>query len=513
LRSAGALIDLPATPDALGAGDFDNDGHMDVLVASEGGRALQFLRGDGRGGFAEPVERRLSGRISRLLVGEINRADGLADIAVAVERGGRSEILVFEGPEGAWKAEPETLRIQTAVNFLELGDLDGDLRHDLIAGVDHGLLMIRGRDRMLSLGSMARATVAPAMVEQHRLDFTPVRAQIGRFGVTSAPMLALLGDDGGLRLGGAGAIESSRIVADGRGPELILGARLGGGVGDELVTLDAAGATLRALAVVGGRERGAHDTGEEAVPLATRPVAALPLRLDPGARDAIVLLNEGGPSLLSILPPALPTTYTVTTIADFGPGSLRQAIMSANANAGLDTIQFNITPNALLTITPATPLPEVTDPVIIDATTQPGYAGTPIVELDGGVLPPSTNGLVLRGGQSVVRGLDLHGFPGSGIVIDGAGHNVVEGNFIGLDHTGTSAIPTRIRASSSAIRISTRSEARRHRPATSSPAMPRQASPSADRRRSSRSIPPGERRSPSATCAPSACRSSSPTKS
>ncbi len=441
LRLDGTRIDLPAVPDALGSGDFDNDGHMDLLVASEGGRTLDLLRGDGRGGFAEPVERRLTGRISRMVVGEINRADGLADIAVAVERGGRSEILVFESPEGAWKAEPETLGVETTVNFLGLGDLDGDLRHDLIAGVDHGLLVIRGRDRMLSLSARARATVPPAVVEQHRLDFTPVRAQVGRFGATSAPMLAILGDDGGLRLGGAGAIESSRIVADGRGSGLILGARLGGGVGEELVTLDAAGTTLRSLAVAGGREHGAHETREESVPLATRPLAALPLRLDPGARDAIVLLNDGGPSLLSIVPPALPTTYTVTTIADFGPGSLRQAILSANANAGLDTIQFNITPNALLTITPITPLPDVTDPVIIDATTQPGYAGTPIVELDGSVVPPSTSGLVLRAGQSVVRGLDLHGFPGSGIVIDGAGHNLVEGNFIGLDRTGTSAIP------------------------------------------------------------------------
>ena len=35
---------------------------------------------------------------------------------------------------------------------------------------------------------------------------------------------------------------------------------------------------------------------------------------------------------------ALGTTFTVTTTADSGPGSLRQAILNANANAGADQI-------------------------------------------------------------------------------------------------------------------------------------------------------------------------------
>jgi hypothetical protein len=39
---------------------------------------------------------------------------------------------------------------------------------------------------------------------------------------------------------------------------------------------------------------------------------------------------------------SLLTTFIVGTTADSGPGSLRQAILDANATAGADTIAFNI---------------------------------------------------------------------------------------------------------------------------------------------------------------------------
>ena len=39
--------------------------------------------------------------------------------------------------------------------------------------------------------------------------------------------------------------------------------------------------------------------------------------------------------------------FTVTTTADSGAGSLRQAILDANANPGPDEIRFNIEANCL----------------------------------------------------------------------------------------------------------------------------------------------------------------------
>ena len=63
---------------------------------------------------------------------------------------------------------------------------------------------------------------------------------------------------------------------------------------------------------------------------------------------------------------------TVTTTADSGAGSLRQAILDANATNGLDTIAFNIPGPGVHTITPGSVLPTITDPVVIDGYTQPG---------------------------------------------------------------------------------------------------------------------------------------------
>jgi hypothetical protein len=65
-------------------------------------------------------------------------------------------------------------------------------------------------------------------------------------------------------------------------------------------------------------------------------------------------------------------TFTVLNTADSGAGSLRQAILDANANPGLDTIAFNIPGAGVHTITPATPFDPILGPVMIDGYTQPG---------------------------------------------------------------------------------------------------------------------------------------------
>jgi hypothetical protein len=50
--SPASLFELPVAPDFLGAGDFDADGHQDVVAAARGGNVLVLLSGDGQGGLA-----------------------------------------------------------------------------------------------------------------------------------------------------------------------------------------------------------------------------------------------------------------------------------------------------------------------------------------------------------------------------------------------------------------------------------------------------------------------------
>ena len=95
----------------------------------------------------------------------------------------------------------------------------------------------------------------------------------------------------------------------------------------------------------------------------------------------------------------------VDTTADSGPGSLRQAILDANAEPGLTvTIDFAIPGAGVQTIDPVTPLPPITGSVLIDGSSQPGYAGTPLIALGG----PSSD-LTISGGSLTVRGLTVGG--------------------------------------------------------------------------------------------------------
>jgi hypothetical protein len=129
-------------------------------------------------------------------------------------------------------------------------------------------------------------------------------------------------------------------------------------------------------------------------------------------------------------------TFTVANVNDSGAGSLRQAILDADATTDTDTIVFSIG-SGLQTIEPTSALPLITEPVTLDGTTQPGFAGTPIIELDGLLAGASSNGLQITSGFSIVRGLVINNFGGSGIRLFGTGGNVVEGNYIGTDPSGT----------------------------------------------------------------------------
>jgi titin len=130
----------------------------------------------------------------------------------------------------------------------------------------------------------------------------------------------------------------------------------------------------------------------------------------------------------------------VTSTADSGPGSLRSAITNANAASGAATINFQISGTAPFTIAPLSALPVVTNSVTIDATTQPGYSGTPVVELNGASAGSSSVGLQLNSAFNAVYGLAINRFSSYGIALGGASaSNVLQGNFIGTDTTGTIA--------------------------------------------------------------------------
>ena len=128
-------------------------------------------------------------------------------------------------------------------------------------------------------------------------------------------------------------------------------------------------------------------------------------------------------------------TFTVTSADDAGRGTLRQAILDANASPGADTVAFNVpTPPVLVTIAPTTPLPAITETLTIDGSTQPGFRDPgPVVWIKGGAEPSGTGLVLQNAGDSVVRGLIFTGWRRTAIDVRGGTGVVIEGNDIGLN--------------------------------------------------------------------------------
>lgn len=158
--------------------------------------------------------------------------------------------------------------------------------------------------------------------------------------------------------------------------------------------------------------------------------------------------------------------FTVTTNADSGPGSLRQALTDANNSTGSDKITFNIEAAdvASRTITLETNLPELNGKVTIDGTTQPNgtafgvsYARIQLVaavptsatcfsvlgdscEIYGFFINNFKTGIFVEGTYvkigAIQKGNVIYNCSSSAITLQSTNHAGIQGNLIGVDTVG-----------------------------------------------------------------------------
>jgi CSLREA domain-containing protein len=155
------------------------------------------------------------------------------------------------------------------------------------------------------------------------------------------------------------------------------------------------------------------------------------------------------------VPPPGPQTFTVTTTEDLSGGgctvvvcSLREAIKAADETDAEDTIKFAAGAEGPIRLTED--LPEITEPVEIDGTSALGYAGRPLMLIDGTDVPRGgevqlSEGLAVRGegGGSVIKGLAIGGFE-YGVWLDGGAGSRLCSSWIGVELGGTTALPNEI---------------------------------------------------------------------
>jgi hypothetical protein len=251
-------------------------------------------------------------------------------------------------------------------------------------------------------------------------------------------------------------------------PAKIMAARVSAsGSTDDLILLDGENRSV----VILSRAPGAKSLSLSPAltfPATDAPVAALPMRLNKDGLDDLVFLtpNQPAPAVALTAPQAVFTVNSTGLGFDATPGNgvcetaagngqctLQAAIGETNALAGADEIRFNLPAPAPFSIALDFQfLRDITQTLTIDATTQPGFNGSPIVEINGAGATVNSRALqftrstsgATNASNSVARGLVINRFLNSAIVMGDSNNSTrsvrVEGCYLGTDIAGTTAL-------------------------------------------------------------------------
>jgi hypothetical protein len=163
--------------------------------------------------------------------------------------------------------------------------------------------------------------------------------------------------------------------------------------------------------------------------------------LSPGDRAAAAYLYGA---------PAVALTNVVTSTADYCPGSLRAALYYVTDHPGTN-VQFNIPAgdpghsNGVYYIHLSGHLPPlVSNGMVIDGSTQPGFAGKPIIVVDASQIIRETftsDTVLIYSSSNRVKNISFTGFDWNGVTLlyPDATNNTIAGCWLGVDATGTNA--------------------------------------------------------------------------
>jgi len=117
-----------AVPYAIVAGDFDDDGNLDLATTSRGPNVVSILFGDGQGDFAPFQTVAVGSEPEGIVTGDWNN-DGAPDLATA-DRNGNSVTVLLN--DGTGQFATSTITVGDGPHTVRAGDLNGDGNLDLV---------------------------------------------------------------------------------------------------------------------------------------------------------------------------------------------------------------------------------------------------------------------------------------------------------------------------------------------------------------------------------------------
>jgi CSLREA domain-containing protein len=390
-----AVLSTPEAPEFLATGDFDRDGHLDIIAGTRGSGALYLLAGDENHGFQEPRAVPLPGVLTTMTARQKTQGDSWAALVVGIVGQDGPALVVYPANQKIAAEAALTYPLPAEATFATLGQLDDDSATDVA--------IIAGERLYILHGPVDQATKYGSLPDEHAGQLEPIALP---FGVKAAAIsdfiwdrdarmeLAVAAEDGTVQILRRGALDTRPFTVEemqarrqlaaeverGDRPMSDLSrARMGQALTWEvaertsmtlghaensaqplLISTVASGSQSHALLVVnpgarqlqmGFREDARPGQGAEAgerneitLDADSEPVAALPMRLNAHAQPGLVVLRQGQPEPVIVVVEAN-GPMNVNTAADTDdavPGdgtcadsagncSLRAAIQEANA--------------------------------------------------------------------------------------------------------------------------------------------------------------------------------------